>query len=168
MHYLEGGAHMYRNSLIACVLTLTCFIMLIPGLGFAQTDKVKASMAALKAETTKLGAPKVEGNALYFGKTKASNELVDAVVKKNGGAATLFVKNGKEYMRVATTVKKEDGKSAVGTALDANSSAIGMLDRGEPYYGDAKVFGKTYDAGYEPIKDASGAVIGAYYVGYTK
>ena len=39
-------------------------------------------MAALKAETEKLGAPKVEGSDLYFGKTKASNELVDAVVKK--------------------------------------------------------------------------------------
>jgi hypothetical protein len=69
---------------------------------------------------------------------------------------------------VATTVKKEDGKSAVETPLDPNSSAIGMLDNGEPYYGDAKVFGKTYDAGYEPIKDASGAVIGAYFVGEPK
>jgi hypothetical protein len=100
--------------------------------------------------------------------TKASNELVDAVVKKHGGAATLFVKKGKEYERVATTVKKEDGKSAVGNALDANSSAIGMLDNGEPCYGDAKVFGKSYDAGYEPIKDASGVVIGAYFVGQPK
>ena len=71
-------------------------------------------------------------------------------------------------MRVATTVKKEEGKSAVGTTLDPNSSAIGMLDNGEPYYGDAKVFGKSYDAGYEPIKDASGEVIGAYFVGYPK
>jgi Cache 3/Cache 2 fusion domain len=69
---------------------------------------------------------------------------------------------------VATTVKKEDGKIAVRTPLDPNSSAIGMLDNGEPYHGDAKVFGKTYDAGYEPIKDASGAVIGAYFVGEPK
>ena len=159
---------MYRNSLVAWVLTIACFFILIPSVGFAQTDKVKSSMAALKAETAKAGAPKAEGNDLYFGKTKASNELVESVAKKHGGAATLFVKKGKEYVRVATTVKKEDGKSAVGTALDANSSAIGMLDNGEPYYGDAKVFGKSYDAGYEPIKDASGKVIGAYFVGYPK
>jgi hypothetical protein len=159
---------MYRNNLIACILTLACFIILVPSLGIAQTDKVKTSMAALKAETAKLGAPKVEGSDLYFGKTKASADLVDAVVKKHGGAATLFVKNGKEYVRVATTVKKEDGTSAVGAPLDANSSALGMLNTGEAYYGDATVFSKTYDAGYEPIKDASGAVIGAYYVGYPK
>jgi hypothetical protein len=158
---------MYRKSSVACILTLACFIILLPSVGSAQSDKVKASMAALKAETEKLGAPKVEGSDLYFGKTKASNQLVESVVKKHGGAATLFVKKDKEYVRAATTVKK-DGKSAVGTALDPNSSAIGMLDQGQPYYGDAKVFGKTYDAGYEPIKNASGSVVGAYFVGEPK
>ena len=40
---------------------------------------------------------------------------------------------------------------------------MGTLSIGEAYYGDAKIFGKTYDAGYEPIKDASSAVIGAYF-----
>jgi hypothetical protein len=156
---------MYRNSFIAYVLTFTCFLILIPSVGPAQTDKVKASIAALKAETAKQGPPKVEGSDLYFGKTKASNVLVDSVVKQHGGAATLFVKKGKEYVRVATTVKKEDGTSAVGTALDPNSSAIGMLEQGQAYYGDATIFGKKYDAGYEPIKSSSGEVIGAYFVG---
>jgi hypothetical protein len=51
-------------------------------------------VAALKAETAKLGAPKVQGSDLYFGTTKASTDVVDAVVKKQGGAATLFVKSG--------------------------------------------------------------------------
>jgi len=154
---------MYRNNFIACLLTLTCFIILIPSLGTAQTDKVKTSMAALKAETAKLGEPKVQGSDLYFGKTKVSADVVDAVVKK----ATLFVKSGDHYVRVATTVKKDDGTSAVGTALDANNPAIAKLNNGEAYYGDATIFGKAYDAGYEPIKDASG-VVGAYFVGYSK
>jgi hypothetical protein len=30
------------------------------------------------------------------------------------------------------------------------------------------VLGTSYTSGYEPIKDASGATIGAYFVGYTK
>jgi hypothetical protein len=80
---------MSRKRFIPCILALLCLILLVPSVGSAQTDKVKASMAALKAETAKLGAPKVEGSDLYFGKTKASNEMVDAVVKKHGGAATL-------------------------------------------------------------------------------
>jgi hypothetical protein len=158
---------MYKNSLIACILALTCFI-LIPSLGTAETDKVIKSMATLKAETEKIGAPKVEGTDLYFGSWKVSNFLVKQVVKKRGGAATLFVKNGGQYVRVATTVNNQDGNLAVGTPLDASSPAIAKLNAGEPYYGEATVFGKTYDAGYEPIKNASGAVIGAYFVGYPK
>jgi hypothetical protein len=43
-------------------------------------------------------------------------------------------------MRVATTVQKEDGTSAVGTPLASNSSAMGMLNMGEPYYGGATIF----------------------------
>ena len=69
---------------------------------------------------------------------------------------------------LATNVKKEDGSSAVGTALDATNPAIAKLNNSENYYGDVSVFGKSYVAGYEPIKDASGAVIGAYFVGQPK
>jgi hypothetical protein len=158
---------MYRNNIIAWVLTL-CLIALVPTVGIAKTNDLKASMAALKAEAEKLGAPKVQGSDLYFGNTKASADLVDAVAKKQGCEATLFVKNGDQYVRVATTVKKEDGTSAVGTALDANSPAIAKLNEGKAYHGDATIFSKTYDTGYKPIKDSSGAVIGAYFVGYAQ
>jgi Cache 3/Cache 2 fusion domain len=151
---------MKRRSLILSLLATGFFIAiatLIPDLAAAQADKVKAAMADLKARAEKLGAP-----------TKADNSVVEAVAKDHGGVATIFVKAGNEYKRVATTVKKEDGSSAVGTPLDPKSAAIARLNNGEAYYGDATVFGKSYDAGYEPIKDASGAVIGAYFVGQPK
>ena len=159
---------MHRNNFIAYFLSLACLIILIPSLATAQSDKVKTSIADLKAMAGTLGAPKLQGSDLYFGSDKADNSIVDAAVKKDGGAATLFAKNGDQYVRVATTLKKEDGTSAVGTALDAKSQAYAKLAAGAAYYGDATVFGKTYDTGYEPIKDASGAVIGAYFVGYPK
>jgi Cache 3/Cache 2 fusion domain len=124
-------------------------------------------MADLKAETGKLGVPKVQGSDLCFGSTKADNSIVDAVMKKDGGSASLFVKSGDQFVRVATTLKKADGTSAVGTSMDPKNPAMAKLNNGEAYYGDAPVLGKTYDTGYEPIKDASG-VIGAYYVGYPK
>jgi len=158
---------MHRNNLIAWLLSV-CFIALIPTVGATQTDNVKTSMAALQAETGTLGAPKVQGNDLYFGDAKASSDAVGAVVKTHGGAATLFVKSGDQFVRVATTLKKEDGTNAVGTALHADSRAFAKLKNGEAYYGDARIFGKTYDTGYEPIKDTSGTVIGAYFVGYAK
>src|SRR5262245_22556349 len=163
-----GNTHMFRNNLIAWMLTV-CFIALIPAAATAKTGDVKATMSRCQTATTKRGAAKVQGSDLYFGDTKVSNnDLVRAVKKEHGAAASIFIKSGDQYTRVATTVKKEDGSNAVGTALDAKSPAIAKLNSGEPYYGDATVFGKTYDAGYEPIKDASGAVIGGYFVGYKK
>jgi hypothetical protein len=106
---LEEKTHMERRNLILSLFAIGCFIAtatLIPGLGTAQADKVKAAMADLKAKTEKLGTPKVEGKDLYFGTTKVDNSVVDAVAKEHGGVATLFVKSGDQYVRVATTVKK--------------------------------------------------------------
>jgi hypothetical protein len=173
---------MNQKSLIVSILAAGCFIatsMLIPSVGTAQMDKVKASMAALKAKTAKLGAPKIEGidpvagkdaPALYFGTTKMNNsfDVVDEVVKENGGAATLFVKSGDEYVRVSTTLKKDDGSNAIGTTLDPTGPAIAKIKKGEAYYGEATILGKPYVTGYEPIRDAAKNVIGIYLVGYMK
>ena len=165
---------MHQSNPITRILALACLIVHMPGFGTTMADDVKTPMAlddvkssivALKAETAKLGAPKVEGGELYFGKTKASNDDVDAVVKKLGGEAMLFIKNGDLYVRVATTLNKADHTSAVGTTLDTNSPAIAKLNNGEAFYGTAMIFGLPYWVGYEPIKDATGAVIGAYFAG---
>jgi methyl-accepting chemotaxis protein len=96
------------------------------------------------------------------------NSIVEEVVKKDGGAASLLAKSGDQFVRVATTIKKPDGTSGVGTPLDPKSPAFPKLNAGEPYYGPAPILGKNYDTAYEPIKDASGAVIGAYLVAEPK
>jgi hypothetical protein len=168
------------HLLSSCVVATA---VLVPGIGKAQSDvqmdKVRASMATLKAKTAQLGPPKVEGNdsvagkdvpALHFGTTKMNNffDVVDEVVKEHGGTATLFVKSGDEYVRVATNVQKSDGSRAIGTILDPKGPAIAMIQRGEAYYGEATILDKPYITGYEPIKDGAGAVIGIYYVGYMK
>jgi hypothetical protein len=171
-----------RKTFVLGFIAAGCFLataMLMPSVGDAQADKVKASMAALQAKTAKLGKPKIEGTdpvagkatpALYFGTTKMNNvfDVVDEVVKENGGTATLFVKAGDDYVRVSTNVKKDDGSRAIGTILDPNGPVIVMIRKGEAYYGDATILGKPYVTGYEPIRDSSGGVIGIYYVGYLK
>ena len=82
-------------------------------------------------------------------------------------ASTLFVKGGDEYIRVATNVHKPDGSGrAIGTALAG--AALLSIKAGNPYYGEVPVLGTPYITGYEPIKDASGAIIGIYFVGYKK
>jgi hypothetical protein len=142
-------------------------------------DKVHQSMDLLKSEAAKLGAPKIDGTdtvagktvpAIYFGSTKIDNnfDLVDAVVKQMGGTATIFVKSGDDYVRVSTNVKKDDGSRVIGTVLDPKGKAIVSINKNEAFFGDVNILGNPYIAGYDPIHDASGAVIGIYYVGYKK
>ena len=168
-----GGVLILAFGLIATPL-------LMPSAGNAQDARVAKSMAALKDQTAKLGAPKLEGSepvggkdapALYFGSTKMNNNftVVDEVAKEDGRgmAATLFVRGGDEYIRVATNVPKPDGSGrAIGTVLAG--PALESIQAGKPYYGKAPILGVPYVTGYEPIKDASGTIIGVYFVGYSQ
>jgi hypothetical protein len=163
-------------------------LLLMASAANAQEARTAASMAALKDKTAKLGAPKIEGEervggksapALYFGSTKMNNNftIVDEVATESGPGmmATLFVKVGvqqavaaasEEYIRVATTVLLPDGRRAVGTVL--GPPALESIKAGHPFHGEVAVLGTQYITDYEPIKDASGETIGAYFVGYKK
>lgn len=132
----------------------------------AFTAKVKGAMAAMKTEAGKLGAPKLDGETLYFGTTKINGnfELVDSLKSKFGGTATFFAKKGDGFVRISTNVMK-DGNRAVGTQLDPSGPAIAAIRQGNTYYGIVDILGKLYDTGYEPIKTAKSEIIGVYYVG---
>jgi hypothetical protein len=172
---------MNRKNLLLGILFVACLVatsLAMPGIGRAQEDdRVAKSMELLKAMTAKLGAPKLEGMeavggtdapALYFGTTKVSNtfDIVDAIGKEdgNGMTATLFAKNGDEYVRVSTSVPKPDGSRAMGTLLEG--PALESIRTGRAFYGQVPILGRPYITGYEPIRDESGAQIGIYYVGY--
>jgi hypothetical protein len=143
------------------------------------SDAVDRSMAALIARTETLGPPHLEGRdpvagkdvpALYFGSTKINNsfDVVDEVAREAGGAASLFVRSGNDFLRVSTNAKKGDGSRALGVPLDPKGPAIERIRRGEAYYGESYVLNTAYIAGYEPIHDASGHVIGIYSTGYLR
>jgi hypothetical protein len=142
-------------------------------------EDVQAAMQVLKSKAAALGAPNIKGEeavagktvpAIYFGESKMNNNfaLVDEVQKEKGGTATIFVKSGNDFVRVATNVKKDDGSRAIGTVLDPKGKAIAAVSKGESFYGEVPILGKPYITGYEPIRDASNQIIGIYYVGYLK
>jgi hypothetical protein len=169
-----------RFVFVVLAMCIIATSVLLPRASDAQSpEMVKHAMALLKAKTAKLGAPGIKGEdavagkqvpALYFGATKMNNNftVVDEVKQEVGGTATLFVKSGDEFVRVATNVQKNDGSRAVGTVLDPKGKAIAAIRGGNAYYGEADILGKPYITGYEPIRDSSSAVIGIYYVGYPK
>src|SRR5215475_7572088 len=158
---------------------LACAAMLLAQVGQAQDAKVVTAMQLLESGANKLGPPKIDGTdavagkevpAIYFGQTRMNNnfQLVDEVVNQAQGTATIFVKHGDDYVRVATNVKKDDGSRAIGTILDPKGKAIESIRKGEPFYGEVDILGKPYITGYKPIQDSSQKVIGIYYVGYLK
>jgi hypothetical protein len=188
---------MNRKSFLVGLLAAGCFVAtstLMTSPRNAQADpkarrsaarsprprrRVAKAMAILKAETAKLGAPKVEGTdqtadkttpGLYFGSTKVNNDftIVDKVKAEAGGTATLFVKSGDDYVRISTNVPGSVHGRALGTILDPKGKAIVNINKGKAFYGEVDILGKPYVTGYDPIKDASGKVIGIWYVGYEK
>jgi hypothetical protein len=171
---------MDRRRFSIGMLMAGCLMAAMVNLGNAEDARVQKSMASLKSMTAKLGAPKVDGRhavggvdapGLYFGSTLINNnfEIVDAIGKEDGRGmtATLFVKDGDNYVRVSTSVPKPDGSGrAIGTVLAG--PALASIKAGKAHYGEVPILGTPYVTGYEPIKDASGAILGVYYVGYKK
>lgn len=136
------------------------------------------TQAALDARLAKIGEAKLDGTekagelmvpGLYFGSRKINNnyDVVDEIRKNTGATATVFVKHGDEFIRVSTNVLTPEGKRGVGTPL-ARAKAYETVSKGEQYCGPVDVLGTPFDACYNAIKDKSGKVIGASYIGYKK
>ncbi|MGB9822095.1 methyl-accepting chemotaxis protein [Thermodesulfovibrio sp.] len=98
---------------------------------------------------------------------KPDNSIPDKFTALTGGSvATIFKRQGDDFLRIATSLKKEDGTRAVGTTLDRNHPAYQLLLKGETYIGKATLFGKDYMTKYVPVKDASGSVVGVLFIGF--
>ncbi|WP_321965789.1 methyl-accepting chemotaxis protein [Burkholderia cepacia] len=91
--------------------------------------------------------------------------IPDQFLKKSGAIATIFARDGDDFVRITTSLKKQDGARAVGTKLDRAGPAYAPLVAGRVYTGLAKLFGRPYVTQYKPVTDATGRVIGALFVG---
>ena len=141
-------------------------LILAAGTVSAQGYDPKATIADLDARLAKIGAPKVDGTevvagktvpALFFGERKINNnfDVVDSVRKAHNATATVFVKDGDEFVRVSTNVLTPEGKRGVGTQL-ARNAAYAAVSKGEQFCGPIDVLGTAFDACYHPVKDAGG------------
>lgn len=97
---------------------------------------------------------------------KPDNSIPDRFTAMTGGSvATIFKREGDDFLRIATSLKKEDGSRAVGTTLDRAHPAYQLLLKGETYVGKATLFGKEYMTKYVPVKE-NGQVIGVLFIGF--
>jgi methyl-accepting chemotaxis protein len=103
---------------------------------------------------------KINGRSIHEDHT-----LPDTLTKDTEGVATLFVRSGDEFIRVSTSLKREDGGRMFGTTLDHRHPAYSAALAGNGYTGYADLFDNTYMTDYVPIKDDAGRVIGVRFVG---
>lgn len=89
---------------------------------------------------------------------------VDAFSRATKGTATVFVRTGDDFMRVSTSVKKEDGSRAIGTLLGTSHPAYKSVMAGQAYLGKARLFGRDYMTKYTPVMEG-GKVTAILYVG---
>ena len=155
----------------------TALIALMMGLlATAHAANPKSTIADLDSRLAKIGAAKIDGTevvggktvpALFFGARKINNnfDVVDAIRKTHQATATVFVRDGDEFVRVSTNVLTPEGKRGTGTQL-ARNAAYDAVSKGGQFCGPIDVLGTAFDACYNPIKDASGKVIGISYVGH--
>jgi methyl-accepting chemotaxis protein len=105
---------------------------------------------------------------LRHGKTEVVNgrtEEVDEFSKQTGSVATVFVRKGDDFLRITTSVKKDNGERAVGTMLGADHPARSALLEGKAWSGALTLFNRPYFTSYNPVKGKNGQVIGATFVG---
>jgi methyl-accepting chemotaxis protein len=91
---------------------------------------------------------------------------VDEFTRATGGVATVLVRVDDDFMRVTTSLRKEDGSRALGTLLGSAHPAYASVMKGEPFLGKARLFGRHYMTKYMPVKDGAGRVSAILFVGF--
>ena len=120
--------------------------------------------------------PKVNVGDSWLGQVKDTNTqvpFVDYVTGLVGATCTVFQRMNEagDMLRIATTVRAQDGTRAIGTFIPATSAdgsanpVIASVMKGQVYSGRAFVVDNWYVTSYEPILDAERKVTGMLYVG---
>lgn len=120
--------------------------------------------------------PKMLVGGRWLGKNRnldVPTPVVDDIKKMVGGTCTIFQRMNErgDMLRVATNVETLDGKRAIGTYIPAirddgkPDPVVSTLLKGGTFWGRAYVVNAWYITAYSPLKNETGEIIGAVYVG---
>lgn len=96
--------------------------------------------------------------------TARIQENIDRFTRITGAVATYFIRQGDDFLRLSTSLRKQDGSRAVGTLLDRNHPGYKKVLAGETYTGTAVLFGRNYMTHYVPVTKG-GKVTGIHFIG---
>jgi len=97
---------------------------------------------------------------------KHDYDIVDQISSSHRVHATIFMKEGDDYRRIATSIIDNSGNRAVDTFLGTGSAAYNTVSSGNDYFGNAVILGKDYLTAYRPLfADNSREIIGILFIG---
>ncbi|GGA63101.1 chemotaxis protein [Neiella marina] len=107
----------------------------------------------LSSQTEQLNGFSVPQLMLDEQPVSAMPVLVDQFHRRTGSHATIFVRQGNDFLRVATSLKKSDGNRATGTLLGTSHPGYHQLVAGKAFSNSVNLFGERYLAYYLPLLD---------------
>jgi methyl-accepting chemotaxis protein len=125
--------------------------------GLTLDPSQSVTVGAVQTPSLSLGGDEVLNNDFHE---------VDDFRTMTAGVATVFVRSGSDFIRISTSLTKQDGGRAIGTLLDHAHPAYALLMAGQGYVGRAVLFDRSYMTQYTPVRDASGQVIAVLFVGF--
>ena len=102
------------------------------------------------------GVPQLRAGSLVL---NGNTELADRFFNTTQATGSIFVRNGAEFVRIATSVKNEQGQRMTDSTLEHSSPAYEHLIQGEPFTGKSQIAGRSYMASYVPLRNSQGEVI---------
>jgi len=146
------------------------------GVAIGQESVKWEAVNQISRQTRKVTLPKFLVGNEWLGQNRdfaQPTPVVDEVTRLVGATCTIFQRMNEQgdMLRVATTVPDSEGNRASGTYIPVVGSAgtpspvIAAVLKGDTYRGMAYVVNALYLTAYEPIKDATGEIIGMLYVG---
>ena len=126
------------------------------GAGLSLRVDQPVSVAGVQTPSLSLGSEVLNNNF----------DEVDEFKQMSGGVATVFVRSGDDFIRISTSLTKQDGNRAIGTVLDRQGPAYQRVVGGQTYIGRAVLFDRSYMTQYSPVRDSGGKVIAVLFIGF--
>lgn len=151
--------------IVSCVSAVTVVVAIVAFIKLSMIPQLTDTALENQTSTLAHSLKGIHGKAEQWTKDALVNEnLLDSFSDNGKTVATLFLHEKGRYIRVATTLKTDDGARAVGTALDPASEAARALDAGNAYSGHITLFNRPHMASYLPVAFDNGTR-GAVFVG---
>lgn len=133
------------------------------------SDKLESDITSLKTNVAQhFGKLNLEAGKLVDSvrePIEGRYDIIDRYADRHDVAATIFKRDGNDFKRILTSIKKKNGQRAVGTMLGTGSAAYKPVMDKKLYIGQAVILGIPYITAYDPIINKRNEIIGINFVG---